>query len=199
MYCCRHPLFLILQMRQRSNLVTGVASSAAAVGVAALRSATKSAKVTSVSCPTLEITGKRDSKIARTTISSLKAQRSSMEPPPRPMMRTSKDPHADWHAQYFEQFPPQLHHLVPWSDREGYRHLESPADGRDNISNNGSTATGYYADTLSRNWGKRLLEPFLKQAFFCQFFLELFKLNAKRTNSIRFSLLNDDEWLPLGS
>ena len=73
-----------------SRRFPGVDSSAAAVGVAARRSATKSAKVTSVSCPTLEITGKRDSKIARTTISSLKAQRSSIEPPPRPIISKSK-------------------------------------------------------------------------------------------------------------
>ncbi|CIV57672.1 Uncharacterised protein [Streptococcus pneumoniae] len=68
---------------------------------------------------------------------------------------------------------------------------KAPADGRDNISNNGSTATGYYTDSLSK-LGQRLLEAFLKQAFFCQFFLELFKLNRKRSNPIRLSLFNDD-------
>ena len=49
----RFPCFC--KWDKRSNLVTGVANSAAAVGVAARRSATKSARVVSVSCPTLEI------------------------------------------------------------------------------------------------------------------------------------------------
>ena len=68
---------------------------------------------------------------------------------------------------------------------------KASANGRDNISNNGSTATGYYTNSL-RKLGQRLLEAFLKQAFFCQFFLELFKLNRKRSNPIRLSLFNDD-------
>ena len=68
---------------------------------------------------------------------------------------------------------------------------KASADGRDNVSNNGSTATGYYTNSL-RKLGQRLLEAFLKQAFFCQFFLELFKLNRKRPNPVRFSLFNND-------
>ncbi|CJV63208.1 Uncharacterised protein [Streptococcus pneumoniae] len=68
---------------------------------------------------------------------------------------------------------------------------ESPADGRDNISNNGSTTAGYYPNSL-RKLGQSLLEAFLKQAFFCQFFLKLFKLNRKRPNPIRLSFFNDD-------
>ena len=53
------------------------------------QSATKSAIVTSVSWPTAEITGTGDRAIARATISSLNAQRSSIDPPPRPTMTTS--------------------------------------------------------------------------------------------------------------
>ncbi len=64
-------------------------SSAAAEGVAARRSATKSAMVTSVSWPTAEITGTGQAAMARTTASSLNAQRSSSDPPPRPTMTTS--------------------------------------------------------------------------------------------------------------
>ena len=44
-------------MRINSSDKTGTANSAAAVGVAARTSATKSAIVVSVSCPTDEITG----------------------------------------------------------------------------------------------------------------------------------------------
>src|SRR5438309_7175226 len=58
-------------------------SSAAAEGVEARTSATKSAMVKSVSWPTPEITGISEAKMARATISSLKAHKSSIEPPPR--------------------------------------------------------------------------------------------------------------------
>ena len=68
---------------------SATASSAAAEGVGARRSAAKSAIVVSVSCPTAEITGVLHSKIARATASSLNAQRSSMEPPPRPTIIAS--------------------------------------------------------------------------------------------------------------
>ena len=68
---------------------TGVASSAAAVGVAARWSEAKSVKVVSVSCPTLEMIGRENEATRLTTGSSLKAHKSSMEPPPRPMITTS--------------------------------------------------------------------------------------------------------------
>ena len=73
----------------RRSASTGTASSAAADGVGARRSATKSAMVKSVSWPTAEITGTRQATMARATGSSLKAQRSSSEPPPRATMMTS--------------------------------------------------------------------------------------------------------------
>ncbi len=55
---------------------------AAPVGVGARRSATKSAIVKSVSCPTAETPGTAEAAIARATLSSLNGQRSSREPPP---------------------------------------------------------------------------------------------------------------------
>ena len=76
-------------MASRSSETSGATSSAAFDGVAARRSATKSAIVTSGSWPTAEMTGSSLAYIARATRSSLKAQRSSMEPPPRPVMMTS--------------------------------------------------------------------------------------------------------------
>ena len=60
-----------------------VISSAAAEGVGARRSATKSAMVKSVSCPIAETTGSREAAMARATRSLLKAARSSSDPPPR--------------------------------------------------------------------------------------------------------------------
>ena len=68
---------------------SAIAISAAADGVGARMSATQSAIVKSVSCPMAEIIGIFDSKIAFATISSLKAQRSSMLPPPLATIRTS--------------------------------------------------------------------------------------------------------------
>ena len=64
-------------------------SSAAAVGVGARTSATKSAIVKSVSWPTPQTTGTGLRTMARASASSLKAQRSSMEPPPRTRRITS--------------------------------------------------------------------------------------------------------------
>ena len=60
----------------------GTASSAAADGVGALKSATKSDIEKSVSWPTAEITGSSESYIALATISSLNGHKSSSEPPP---------------------------------------------------------------------------------------------------------------------
>ena len=68
---------------------TGTAISAAALGVGARRSETKSIRVVSVSWPTAEISGMVEAAAARTTISSLKAHRSSRLPPPRATISTS--------------------------------------------------------------------------------------------------------------
>ena len=59
------------------------ASSAAAVGVGARTSAQKSAMVKSVSWPTPQTSGTGLCTMVRASCSSLKAQRSSIEPPPR--------------------------------------------------------------------------------------------------------------------
>ena len=65
------------------------AISAAAVGVSALASATKSLIEKSISWPTALITGISDAKIVLATSSSLNAARSSGEPPPLPIIRVS--------------------------------------------------------------------------------------------------------------
>ncbi len=86
--CRRISLFNSVKRRIRSSM-TGTASSAAADGVGARRSAARSASVKSVSCPTALITGICESNIASTTRSSLNAYRSSADPPPLPTMITS--------------------------------------------------------------------------------------------------------------
>ena len=68
---------------------SGVAITAAWVGVAALTSATKSLNVKSVSWPTADIIGVWQLKMALTTSSSLKFHKSSIEPPPRPTIIVS--------------------------------------------------------------------------------------------------------------
>ena len=65
------------------------AISAAADGVGARTSDTKSEIEKSVSWPTAEIIGINDLNIALATISSLNAHKSSIEPPPLPIIRTS--------------------------------------------------------------------------------------------------------------
>ena len=72
-----------------SSARTGTAISAAAVGVGARRSAAWSISVVSVSWPTAAISGMALAAAARTTISSLKAHRSSRLPPPRATIRRS--------------------------------------------------------------------------------------------------------------
>ena len=68
---------------------SGTTSSAAADGVGARTSAAKSAIVKSISWPTPLTTGIGEATMARATRSSLKAQRSSSEPPPRARISTS--------------------------------------------------------------------------------------------------------------
>ena len=75
--------------RRSSSSFPFTTSSAAALGVGARTSAAKSLSVQSISCPTAEITGTFDRTMARTTTSSLKLHRSSIEPPPRPVMMRS--------------------------------------------------------------------------------------------------------------
>ena len=78
--------FLIFSIN--SNL-TGVAFSAAAVGVDALKSDTKSIIVVSVSWPIAEIIGIFDSKTLVARVSSLNAIKSSVLPPPLATIRIS--------------------------------------------------------------------------------------------------------------
>src|SRR3989441_652994 len=72
-----------------SSVASGETSSAAALGVAARTSATKSTIVTSVSWPIALTTGAREAATARARPSSLKHHRSSRDPPPRATMTTS--------------------------------------------------------------------------------------------------------------
>src|SRR5712691_2358440 len=88
----RARLAVSLEIPSSNPARSGLTSSAAAVGVGARRSATKSAIVKSVSWPIPVTTGIGHARIARATISSLKAHKSSMLPPPRTTNMTSHPP-----------------------------------------------------------------------------------------------------------
>ena len=75
--------------RLATSIASGTISSPAALGVGARKSATKSAIVKSISCPTAETTGISEAAIARAKISSLNSHRSSALPPPRQTTITS--------------------------------------------------------------------------------------------------------------
>ena len=77
---------------------SGDTISAAADGVGARRSATRSAMVWSVSWPTAETTGMLEAKMARATRSSLNALSSVRDPPPRATMMTSTLPCSSSHS-----------------------------------------------------------------------------------------------------
>lgn len=64
------------------SVCDGYTSSAAALGVGALKSETKSQIVKSVSCPTADTIGIFEANIARASLSSLNPNKSSNEPPP---------------------------------------------------------------------------------------------------------------------
>ncbi len=78
--------------RSRTSTYPSLTNSAAAEGVGARRSATKSEMLKSTSWPTAEITGTGDTWIARARPSSLNSHRSSSDPPPRPTMIVSTRP-----------------------------------------------------------------------------------------------------------
>ncbi len=78
---CSIRIARIRYIVQGARAGRGPTSSAAAEGVGARRSATKSAIVKSVSWPTALTTGIRERAIARATSSSLNGQRSSSDPP----------------------------------------------------------------------------------------------------------------------
>ncbi|OLT10460.1 hypothetical protein BJF77_08550 [Kocuria sp. CNJ-770] len=73
----------------RSSTTSGTIRLPASVGVEARRSATQSSSGWSFSCPMALTTGVRAAATARIRASSLKASRSSKDPPPRAITMTS--------------------------------------------------------------------------------------------------------------
>ncbi len=82
-------LFIRAAASEEASVLSRRMIAAAPVGVGALTSATKSAIVKSVSCPTAETTGACEDAIALATFSSLNGHRSSRDPPPLATTTTS--------------------------------------------------------------------------------------------------------------
>ena len=184
-------------MRLQNSSLAATTISAAADGVGARRSATKSAMVTSVSWPTAEMTGTGDAAIARATTSSLKAQRSSIDPPPRPTMMTSTpgtrpiafSPRAMSSAALFALNPrrpdhdlrvrvPAAEHLDDVADRRAFERRDDP--------------------DFSRQRGQRPLPGGVEQPFALQALLELIEGELQRPESVRLEVLAHELILALG-
>ena len=119
--------------------------SAAAEGVGARRSATKSAMVKSVSWPTPEITGTRQAAMARASPSSLKHHRSSAEPPPRARITTSTSGTAATDAQRRHDGQGRA---LPLDGRGGQqdRHREPPVGHPDDVADDRPARRGHDPD-----------------------------------------------------
>ena len=92
--------------------MSGVIISAAAEGVGARRSETKSEIVTSVSWPIALTTGTLQANIDLATISSLKGQRSSRDPPPLAKIINSI---FFWDSKAFIEFTIEEEESFPWT------------------------------------------------------------------------------------
>ncbi len=95
--------------------ISGKIICAAPVGVGALLSETKSQIVKSTSCPTPETTGVLQEKIAIASFSSLKAHKSSIEPPPLINTMTSVSGYAIFSA-FFNDCKSSTGALSPWTE-----------------------------------------------------------------------------------
>src|SRR5690625_6841116 len=85
---CLKALLILVELLWQLSASTGYLFPAA-VGVGARQSAAKSVKQKSISWPTAEIIGIALAATSRVKASSLNAHKSSKEPPPRPITRTS--------------------------------------------------------------------------------------------------------------
>ncbi len=183
-------------MRATKSSLRATTISAAADGVGARRSATKSAIVTSVSWPTAEIVGTGQPAIARATTSSLKAQRSSIEPPPRPTMTTSTPLHLGDRpepARDVERRAVALHARRPNHDvRVGV----AAAQHLDDVAHGGAVERGDDAD-LAGQGRQRTLARLVEEAFGREPLLQLVEGELQRAEAFRLEVLADDLILAL--
>ena len=181
-----------------SSIRTGTAISAAAVGVGARRSATKSIRVMSVSWPTAEISGMRLSAAARTTISSLKAHRSSIraaaagrddEVGPRDIER---DAIAD-RVEAADRRRDLLGRAVALHTHRPDQHMAREAVGQavEDVADDGPGRRGDDADHRGEE-RKEMLPRLVEQAFGGELLLALLEERHQRPEACRLQRLDDD-------
>ena len=171
-----------------SSAFSRTTSSAAAEGVGARRSATKSAIVTSVSWPTAEITGIFDAAIARATASSLNAQRSSSDPPPRATTITSRSPRRFSVPSAWAISPAAV---SPWT-RTGHTRTWRPAKRRVTTRRKSRTAApvgDVTSPTRRGQRGQRPLPPGVEEPLGGEPGLQLLEGELERAQAFRLQHL----------
>src|SRR5215813_11103969 len=136
--------------------------------------------VKSVSCPTAEMTGTRQATSARATRSSLKAHRSSMEPPPRPTMITSSSTMV-WRCARACTISPGA--SSPCTRTGVMRICRSPKRRPMMLS-------------MSRIGGERPLAPVVEEPFRLELSLELLEGELERAQALRLHHLHHELVLP---
>ena len=162
------PAQFALQLLARS----GVASSAAWLGVAARRSAARSTRVVSISCPTPVTTGRRHWATALTRAGSLKAHRSSRLPPPRTSRTTSQPQNGSWISCRASRFSGTAR--SPWAAAGAMSrsHARGPPPGDLHHVPQGRPAQGRHHADPAGEPGQRPLGP-VEQALGPQLRLQL--------------------------
>ena len=135
--------------------------------------------------------------MARATISSLNAQRSSIDPPPRPTMTTSTPgtrPIARSAARDLERRALALH--ARGADDE-VRVRVAPAEHLDDVADRGAVERRDDAD-LARQGGQRPFARRVEQPFVLQALLQLIEGELQRAEPVRLQVLADELILALG-
>ena len=193
--CSRREGRSVVTVMSRSAR-TGTARSAAAVGVGARQSATRSISVQSVSWPTAEISGMALAATARATISSLKPQRSSRLPPPRATIIRSGRGIAAADASALK---PAM--AAATSARAGlalhphrpHQHVagKAVAEAMQDVADHRAGRRGDHADD-ARQIGQRPLARVGEQALGGEHLLALLEQRHQRADAGRLQLVDDD-------
>ena len=143
--------------------------------------------VKSVSCPTPEITGTAEAAIARATVSSLKAHRSSSEPPPRATITTSANFGAIEIAQARDDFTGRSFALHFYGIELHVNIREAALEDAENVSNRRAGGRGDDADA-ARQDRQRLFARFVEEALFLQLLFKLLEGELERAESDRLDV-----------
>src|SRR5262249_39641635 len=155
-------------------------------------SAAKSMSVTSVSCPTAEISGITLAATARTTISSLNDHRSSSEPPPRATMRRSGRRIGPSSASALKpRMAAGTSSAGPAPGPPDHVRGEAVAERVQDVADHGAGRRGDDADQL-RQEREQLLARAVEQAFGGEPFLAFLDQRHERAEPRRLERLDHD-------